>query len=429
MGKFDGKKLLVLGTSIGSVEIVDYAKLEGAYVIVADYLPKEKSEAKKHADEDVMISTTDIAALCEFGEERAIDGVFCGVSEVNLLSVNAVAKKLGLPCYFSREQWNLSGNKANFKQLCKKYGIPVAKDYLFDGIPSKQEALAIQYPVIVKPIDRSAGIGIHVCYNADDFLTGYRDAYEKSFSNQVIVEKYIVGIEFNVAYTVIDGEIRLSSMGDKYLNREQIGLMPMAQTHIFPSQYLEKYVNEVNDSVIDMFKEIGIKNGTFFVQGLTDGKEMVLIEAGLRMEGTAMFKFVSQTNGINIMELMTEYALTGTMTADINLEDPFMNGKVCCLFSLLNGGGIVKTVEGLDKFINRAEVIEIMERYKVGATIIKDGTLKQVHIRFYLIGDSREEMKGLIDEIQNKVSIRDCNDENMLLSPFDTKRIINKGTF
>lgn len=429
MGKFDGKKLLVLGTSVGSVEIVNYAKSEGAYVIVADYLPKEKSEAKKHADEEVLISTTDIEALCKFGKDRAIDGVFCGVSEVNLLSVNAIAEKLGLPCYFSEEQWNISEIKTNFKKLCKEHGVPVAKDYIFNNFPSEQEAYSIQYPVIVKPSDRSAGIGIHVCYNADEFLTGYRDAYEKSFSNQVIVEKYIEGIEFNVAYTVINGEIRLSSMGDKYLNKEQIGLMPLPQTYIFPSQYLEKYVRDINDSVIDMIRAIGLKNGTFFVQGLTDGNEMVLIEAGLRMEGTAMFKFVSQTNGINIMELMTEYALTNTMTADINLEDPFMNGKVCCLFSLLNGGGTVKSIEGLDEFINRAEVIEIINRHNVGSTIVKDGTLRQIHVRFYLVGDNREKMKELIDEIQTKVLITDENGENMLLPPFDTQRIIKKGTF
>ena len=46
MGKFNKKTLLVLGTSVGSVEIVKYARNEGAYVIVTDYLPLEKSEAK-----------------------------------------------------------------------------------------------------------------------------------------------------------------------------------------------------------------------------------------------------------------------------------------------------------------------------------------------------------------------------------------------
>ena len=117
MGKFDGMTRLELGTSVSSVEIVKYAKSEGAYVIVTDYLPTEKSEAKKYADETAMISTLDADALTEFAREKKVDGVFCGVSEANLLSVKTVAERLGLPCYFTREQWGLCQDKAEFKKL------------------------------------------------------------------------------------------------------------------------------------------------------------------------------------------------------------------------------------------------------------------------------------------------------------------------
>lgn len=49
---FEGKKILVLGGKpIGSVELVERAKQLGAYVVVADYLPKEESPAKRIADE------------------------------------------------------------------------------------------------------------------------------------------------------------------------------------------------------------------------------------------------------------------------------------------------------------------------------------------------------------------------------------------
>ena len=48
MGKLDGKRLLMLGSSRGSVEMVKYAKSQGAYVLVTDYLPTEKSAAKPY---------------------------------------------------------------------------------------------------------------------------------------------------------------------------------------------------------------------------------------------------------------------------------------------------------------------------------------------------------------------------------------------
>ena len=50
MEKFKGKKLLVLGSNVGSVDIVKYARKNGAFVYVADYFPKKKSLAKLFAD-------------------------------------------------------------------------------------------------------------------------------------------------------------------------------------------------------------------------------------------------------------------------------------------------------------------------------------------------------------------------------------------
>ena len=55
--KFANKTLLVLGSNVMATEIVEYARHNGAYVIVADYYPVEKSAAKRVADEAINIST------------------------------------------------------------------------------------------------------------------------------------------------------------------------------------------------------------------------------------------------------------------------------------------------------------------------------------------------------------------------------------
>ena len=47
MKRFEGKKLLELGTTMGSVQMVQYAKDNGAYVIVADIDKPERSAAKR----------------------------------------------------------------------------------------------------------------------------------------------------------------------------------------------------------------------------------------------------------------------------------------------------------------------------------------------------------------------------------------------
>ncbi len=424
MGLFDGKKLLILGTSVASVEIVKYAKEEGAYVIVTDYLPEEKSAAKQYADETAMISTLDAQALCEFAKKKQIDGVFCGVSEANLVSVNKIAKSMNLPCYFTEEQWELLENKDKFKTLCSEYNVPVAKKYDLSPELLEEQLEKIEYPVIVKPVDQSSAIGIHICYNKSELALGYKDAIQKSYCGKAIVEQYIVGDEFSAAYTIINGEYRLSMIGDKYLNREQEGFIPLPEAYVYPSKHIDTYINEINSNVIEMFKSIGLKNGTVFVQGVTDGTHWAVFEAGLRMGGTALFRFIDQINHINILKLLVNYQMLGSMGGDLNLEDPYLKGKRCCLLSLLNAGGEIAEINGFEKAKKVNGVVESVVRYKVGETIAKSGTLKQSHIRFFVVRDSGEELRDSIREIQNTITVLDSKGENMLLSPFDAEKLL-----
>lgn len=424
MGKFDGKTLLVLGTSVASVELVKYAKEEGAYVIVTDYLPEEKSAAKRYADETAMISTLDADALIEFARQKQIDGVFCGVSEANLVSVNKIATALNLPCYFTEEQWELLENKEIFKALCCKYNVPVAKKYPLSENFDVDELNAISYPVIVKPVDQSSAIGIHICHNQEELLDGYRDAVQKSYCGKALVEQYIVGDEFSAAYTVIDGEYRLSMMGDKYLNREQEGFIPLPEAYVYPSKHLAVYMEQINENVIEMFRSIGLKNGTVFIQGVTNGSDWAVFEAGLRMGGTALFRFIDQINHINILKLLVDYQMLGKIEGDLSLEDPYLKGKRCCLLSLLNGGGEIAEINGFEDAKNEKGVVESVVRYKVGETIIKSGTLKQSHIRFFVVCDSAQELKDAIQSIQAKVTVLDHQGKNMLLSDFDANKLL-----
>lgn len=45
------EKLLMLGTSYGSIAMIEYAKSQGIHTIVTDYLPPSQSKAKFIADE------------------------------------------------------------------------------------------------------------------------------------------------------------------------------------------------------------------------------------------------------------------------------------------------------------------------------------------------------------------------------------------
>lgn len=417
MGLFEGKKLLELGTNTGSVDIVKYAKSEGAYVIVTDYLAKECSEAKQYADESLSISTLDIETLVNLIREKQIDGIFCGVSETNLKSVQTISAITGLPCYYTKEQWDLIENKAVFKQLCNKFHVPTARQYYINSNPTMEELANIEFPVIVKPVDLSASRGIHICKSKIELIDGYYDAYEKSPSHNVIVEQYILGDEISATYTFIDGDCRLSMLSQMYYNLEQKGLVPLPDAYIYPSKHLDAFLKKANEPIINMLKHIGLKNGSVFITGIASENNFAFFEAGLRLAGTVPYKFVSKINGINVMQLMTEYAINGNITnkSVLELEDPTLKGKICCLFSLLNGGGVIGDITGLEVVKSIPGIIHTTIQRKVGDVIKKDGTLGQVNLRFYIVKDTIEDICKVIEEIQRSVHVTDECGNDMLL--------------
>ena len=79
---FTGKKLLVLGNSVSSCEIIRIAQKLGAYTIATDYL--EDSEFKKIANKSYSISTADIDELEKMAKKENISGVLAGASEFNI---------------------------------------------------------------------------------------------------------------------------------------------------------------------------------------------------------------------------------------------------------------------------------------------------------------------------------------------------------
>ena len=150
------------------------------FVVATDYYPKERSIVKQYADESFDISTFDIEGICKLIKDEKIDGVLCGASESNTTNLYEVCKRAGLPCYLSENQIKLNNNKLYFKQECSKYSyVPLLFDYQ-QVIESNENDI---FPVIVKPIDCSAGIGVKICENIDELKQAYENATKLSKSN------------------------------------------------------------------------------------------------------------------------------------------------------------------------------------------------------------------------------------------------------
>ena len=278
------EKLLMLGTSLGSKNIIEYAKSEGIYTIVTDYLPPERSTAKLISDEYWMINTGELDALEKKCREEGVTCVMCGVSEFNLEMTMELCKRLGLQSYCTPEAWHYSRDKADFKKVCREIGAPVAQDYFLTDALTDAELDKVVFPVVVKPVDLSGNRGITYCYNKQELIDAYHYAKSVSKNPKIVVERMLNGKEWYSYYALADGEIRQICLNAMEAEPGQLKNLYSLTTSITGN--VERFMAEINPQIEAVLRRIGCKEGIAWVQVMLDEDDhFYIIEMGYRLPG------------------------------------------------------------------------------------------------------------------------------------------------
>ena len=417
-----GKRLLVLGGSNSTVDIVRTAKKMGIYVIVADQ--NETGPAKEIADEAVMISTADIDNLVKFSQEQWIDGVFTGPSEFNISNAISVCERLNLPFYCTREQWDVFTDKTRFKQVCKKYDIPVIEEFLIRNDFSTDDFDKIKFPVIVKPAQSSGSRGISVCNNEIELRKGIQKASGSSRNAEILVEKYIIGENIGVYINVQNGFVSLSAIADKFMLNFNDGTSPKPVAHIFPSKRLGDYYQKLHLKIVKLCEELNIQNGRMGLLTIFVDNEFYVVEPSYRLIGTREFVIVAHENKINHLEMLINYSLTGTFEGyDVKRYDNPQFDRKYCVLTMLSKDGKISKICGLEKIRNLPKVIDVHVYYSNGDEIKAKGTIDIAFARIYIVGNSFTDLITSINTVQNSLVVLNDKNENMLLGGFDADQL------
>ena len=421
-----GKKLLILGGSSATYDMVKMAKAMGVYTIVTDNDPKP-GVAKQIADEIAMISTADIDGLVEFVKARNIDGVFTGPSEFNLRNVIRVCEKAGLPCYADMQTWNNCANKDDFKRFCREYGVDCIPEYDISEDSTDAELQAIDYPVIVKPVDSCSSAGITICRDWTTVRDACKYARSNSIRGVIIVEKYIENDcrICTARYIVKDGKFTLCFVVDDFCVTQAGN--PFNVSNCSPSIYTKYYLDNVDEKMQKMLYAMGIRNGVTSIQTLPYKGKLYSMEMCFRIAGGMMFKVMEPLNGVNDMKMMLRYALgeeifTEEDTKNIRLLDnPRFCGQVA---SIVNPGKIAR-IEGVEACKELPCVTDILYYYHEGDEVPEKvrNTLGQQLLRHTIIANSREEYRETVRQIQELVKAYDVNGEPMHTMAFDLNRM------
>ena len=424
-----GKKLLVLGGTSASLDLVKLAQSMGVYTVVTDDRDKSERIAKQLADDHAMVSTTDIDGLIRLIRERHIDGAFCGPSEFNIRNLIKLCKAADLPCYTTMETWNRCANKDEFTACCRRFGVDVPEEFdIHDGM-TEAELDAIDYPIIIKPVDGCSSIGISVCRRKEDVMPAFQKAMNASTCKRIIAEKYIEngGELFGARYLVQDGEAYPYLLIDTYVaDPVKKTSLISAYTHT-PSKYSDYYMANMDKNVRAMIRGMGIKTGTVFFQSLPFNGKIYFHEMGYRLSGGMLYKLTEPLMGINDMKMMIRSALGGACVLKEEVEkiDLKCGGRFGGQLMIPLNAGTIGRIEGLEEAAALPAVTDFIQYYKCGDTV-KDsyiGTLQQHFGRFTMIADNEALLNNTIKKIQSSLVIYNNDNIRMNILQFDLNRL------
>ncbi len=402
-------KLLVLGGKpIGSCDIVNYANHKGVYTVVTDYLPEDESPAKKISNEAWDISTAEVEQLCDRIKQDGITAVFTGAHEFNILRNIEICERLNLNFYTSSDIYSQLSNKQIYKSIFEHAGMPKIREF-HKGSYQDIDYSDIIYPVVVKPVDGSGGVGVKKCFSEAELKKNAALAGLVSNYGNVLVEECLSAPEVTIFYIVQDGKIFLSAMGDRITYSFDDDVIPLPVLYTFPSIHLEAYTHLFNEKVISVLSNLGVENGMLFIQAFWKDEKCYIYDIGYRLTGTQEYNLLSEICGYNPLEMLVDYSLTGHMgNVDVErLVNPFFNGKKAAIVTFLMRPGTIYKFEGVETIENMNGVVKFVLNHEVGEIIPKSalGTLVQVSARAFVIAKTMEEVWDTVRTIRNTFSV------------------------
>jgi biotin carboxylase len=422
------KKLIILGGNPETGVLVDIANNMGIHTIVVD--PNPTAPAKKNAKETYDIDGFDVDGIVSFARKKKVDGVLVGVADILVKPYWEICKKLGVPCYANEKTVEAFCSKDGYKKFCEQYGVKDIPGIYLNRNSDFKKPDNIDFPLMVKPVDSAAGVGMKICTDIEDYTATVNTVLNSSRKGVVLVEKYMDANcdDMAVYYTFREGTPYLSATFDRQLTRLQGDSSPIALGTVYPSKYTENYVREVHPKLCTMFEGLNINTGVLCIQLFVEKNVFYSYDPGFRLQGEAPHIHLAHINGFDHRKMLINYALSGKFGEDDFQEqnDYLMGGKIACSIWVLLKGGKINSIEGLDLIKAHKNVHFVVERFEVGDIVKEEwvGTERQVVFRIYTAGESIFEINEAIEDIKNTLTITDDKGDDMIvewLKPWNLK--------
>jgi biotin carboxylase len=417
MEEINGKRLLILGGNALTIDIVEKAKMLGVYTIVTDWYDVHKSPAKIVADEYWNEEVFKPERLAQLVKERNIDGVLTNYTDSYLPQYAKLCKLANLPCLASEVQIAAISNKDQSKQLCIDHGLSVSKRYFLSSSNFIDNLSEVKYPVLTKPVDNSGQKGIFVCLNKDDLKKYYAESLNFSESKSVFIEEYIQGNYTVMFYTIQNGHVTLASMSDKSVfGNFENNLPKLPMGYFLPSKYVDLAQEMMVPKVQAFIDTLRLKNGVIGIEAVVKDNDFFVFEMQFRLGGMRHHNFVLKENGMDLLEMLIRFSLTGKFEGwDASKFDNAAFKNHYCSLNILIKPDTIEKIENLEIVKSLPQVYAFTQMMYEGDTVRFPGTVNQIVCKFSLTDKNRESLIEDIRYIQDTLKVYNRKGDNLVM--------------
>lgn len=287
-------KALLLCASHNDLGLIRALRKLGYEIIVTGNLPGLPGE--KYVDKYIQADYSDKELILKIANDEKIDAICQCCNDFGVYTAAYVAEKMHLPGYDSYETTLILHNKDKFKKFAKDYNIttPIASSFSNEG-DALQYIEKLNYPIIIKPTDASAGNGICRADTKEEAIHGIQGAFDKSRAGRIVIEPFITGTQHGFCTFLINQKVVACSSNNEYsfLNPYRV------EIDTFPA---DNY-NDVKDTLIEQIERIAmilhLKDGIFHLQYIVQNNKPYIIEVMRRILGNMYSIPASLLNGVD----------------------------------------------------------------------------------------------------------------------------------
>ena len=423
MSRTDSKKIAILGGNPETGALVKVANSMGLHTVVLD--PYAHSPAKRHAATSYDIDVTDLNAVDRVIREEGVAGVLVGIADPLVPFYQKICARNQLHCYATEPIIHALTSKTSFARTCIDHGVSVIPFFEVD-VYSPFDIKRLDYPVVVKPVDAGAGVGISVCRNPVEFQAGVDKAFAVSIRKELRVEKFMQCDDMFVYYTFVDGVAYLSALADRHKTDKQGKFSSVCIAAEYPSRHAHRFVQEVHPKLVNMFEALGIQNGVLLIQFFVDDKAFYAYDPGFRLQGEAPHLYLKHFNYFDHREMLLRFAMTGHMwQGDFSeVNDSLFKGQRATTVWVLLRAGCIGFISGMEAIRSNPNIIEVLQRFDIGDQVTLEmlGTERQVFARIYTTAQTPLETQGVLRFIHDTLVVTDESGADMVLERYKKER-------